>query len=310
VNSSGAPGQRLWPADTAQPGADFARNLPRPGFVGTSPLADRVAQHDDFFNPNRPIGDPPRARRIKDGPAWFDRDPGFVVLDTLLHVKVAPVLLGPYWQNQGKAEAASLVKDTQGIVDSPFMDALFNAGYDAGRGTVGVSRTLSGAKLPGPDSIVTDADIQDGLAAQFGSDPPDPERLYVVFAPPNVVFRAVDGNGVHYSSWQADPWATDAITGWNGTFVNGNTLIHYVVIPYPGGTNGSANGATDQAGLHDALTEALSHEIAEAVTVKQIADSTENYHVRMANGIAVQEVGSPGNLSTPLPVPGATPLPK
>jgi hypothetical protein len=205
------------------------------------------------------------------------------------------------------SEVATLVQGTKGIVDSPYMDALHGAGYGVGRGTVVTPRNLNDPNLAG--SIVNDSDIQTSLANQFGGDKADPNRLYIVFTPPNVTFRGVATDGSKWASSPTDPWATNLMTGWNNVFVNGSTLIHYVVIPYPGGTNASANGATDKVGLLDATTESLSHEIAEAVTGLQIGDSTGRFHVRMSNGVAVQEVGSPNDWSKPIPLPNSTPLP-
>jgi hypothetical protein len=126
---------------------------------------------------------------------------------------------------------------------------------------------------------------------------PDANRLYTVFLPPNVTFTATGANGTTYSS-------ANYLTGWNDSFSMGGAQIHYVVIPYPGGTN--VNG---QGNLLDAITESLSHEIAEAVTGQQIGDNTQMYHFRMSNGVAIQEVGEPYNFGIPIPVAGATRLP-
>jgi hypothetical protein len=225
----------------------------------------------------------------------------------LPNVNVSPVFLGSYWQNQGKSEVDSVAKSTNKIVDSSFMDALHDAGYGVGRGKVDSPRPLNDSIVA--DSIVYDSDIQKALASAFGSDKLDPNRLYVVFTPPNVIYRATAMDGSKWSSSRDDDWATNFATGWNDHFPNGDTVFHYVVIPYPGGTNGSANGATDNAGLMDALTESLSHEIAEAATGLQIGDQTGQDHVRLSNGVAVQELGSPNDWTKAIPIPGATPLP-
>jgi hypothetical protein len=186
----------------------------------------------------------------------------------------------------------------EGIVDSPFMDAMHGAGYAVGRGHFESDKLLVVAGAV-PGGTVTDAPVQDLLRVNIsgGALPrPDPSRLSIVFLATNVIFTASDGTSFFSS-------ATN-LTGWNATFYLGNTLIHYAVIPTPGGKNVSANGEPGT----DALTEALSHEIAEAVAGQQIADNTEQAHVRLDNGIAVQEVGQPGNLNVPIPIPGSTPL--
>jgi hypothetical protein len=191
-----------------------------------------------------------------------------------------------------------LTADTGGILNSPYMDALRNAGYGVGRGAVDSQVSLRPGEFPA-GSVITNEQVQQTLGSAVGKQlpGPDPDRLYVVFTPPNVVFTAA-AQGQMFSS------ATN-LTGWNDALVVGNTLIRYAVVPFPGGANVSANGQ----GNHDALTEALSHEIAEAATGQQIADLTQRFHVRMSNGIAVQEVGQRVDPTKPLPVPGATPLP-
>jgi hypothetical protein len=205
------------------------------------------------------------------------------------------VFLGA-WQDQGMK--TTLVSNTAGILNSPYMDALQNAGYGVGRGQVDFQQTLRGSELP-PGSTITDDQVAATLRQAIGTQLPanDPTRLYVVFLPPNVIFTA-NAQGQSYSS-------ASNMTGWNNEFDLGNLLVHYVVVPFPGGKNVSANGRGD----HDSLTESLSHEIGESVTETQNGDHTERFHVRMSNGIAVQEFGQLSNPNLPIPIPGATPLP-
>jgi hypothetical protein len=228
-------------------------------------------------------------------------------MSTLPSVEATPVFLGPYWQSHGW-DAFVLNAYTSGIVNSPYMDALQNAGYGVGRGSVSGTQTWAlGNVVAG--ATVTDQQIQQDLAQDVvdmifeqawtgSSEPlPDPNRLYTVFLPPNVTFTATGSDGKTYSS-------ANGLSGWNASVPMGSFQLHYVVIPYPGGTNGSANGLANI----DAFTESLSHEIAEAVTGLQIGDNTEHWHYRMSNGVAIQEVGQPNNYSSPIPVAGATPL--
>jgi hypothetical protein len=222
-----------------------------------------------------------------------------LVMSTLPSVEATPVFLGTAWQGQGWAEFA-LTAYTQGIVNSPFMDALQNAGYGVGRGKVTAGQTLLDSNgVAG--GTVTDAAVRLDLflGIAFGALPqPDANRLYTVFLPPNATFTATGTDGTHYSS-------ASNLTGWNASFYAGSTQIHYVVIPFPGGTNVSANGQ----GNADAITESLSHEIAEAVTgYSLMADHTEHWHYRMSNGVAIQEVGQLNNNYNPIAVAGATPL--
>jgi hypothetical protein len=229
-------------------------------------------------------------------------------MSTLLHVEAAPVFLGPYWQTHGN-DAFFLALNTAAIVNSPFMDALGKAGYGepghpVGRGNVSGSQILqAGGVVAG--ATVTDLQVQQILAvdimfSQVGGSlpPPDANRLYEVFLPPNVTFTA-NYNHQTLSS-------NTGLTGWNSSFSFGATQIHYVVIPYQGGTNASANGHGTNL---DAFTETMSHEIAEAVTGVQCADNTEGYHYRMSNGVAIQEVGQPNDYNTPIQVAGANKLP-
>jgi hypothetical protein len=242
----------------------------------------------------------PRARPTLE--ALEDR----LALSTLPSVEVTPVFLGPYWQSHGWDEFF-LEAYTNGIVNSPFMDALQS--YGVGRGS------LSGAQTYAPSGVVAGATVSDatvqqvlsldiyfselGFTSNGSSLPlPDANRLYEVFLPPNVTFTATDSNNKMYSS-------QNGLTGWNGSFNLGGTQIHYVVIPYPGGTNASTNGTSNI----DAFTETMSHEIAEAVTgYPLMADNTETWHFRMSNGVAIQEVGQLNNFSSPIAVAGATAL--
>ncbi len=191
-----------------------------------------------------------------------------------------------------------LVANTDGILNSAYMDALQNAGYGVGRGRVDFQQALRENEFP-PGSTITDDQVEATLKQAIGNLLPasDGNRLYVVFLPPDVTFTAT-AQGQQFSS-------AVNLTGWNDEFVLGNALVHYVVVPFPGGTNVSANGRGD----HDAQTEALSHEIGESVTEKQNADHTMSFHVRMSNGIAVQEFGQLNDPSQPIPIPVATPLP-
>jgi hypothetical protein len=230
---------------------------------------------------------------------------GRELMTAMPNVQVAEVYLGSYWQQNGFEEYL-LYLQTQAIVNSPYMDALGSAGYGTiGRGNVDKVQTL-GLNLPS-GSTITDTQVRQDLFLDiiFGGLPaPNDNRLYVIHTPPDVTFTATGSDGTTYSS-------NTNLTGWNASFYILGTNIHYVVIPFPGGTNVSANGRANldpnnwRVNL-DAYTESLSHEIAEAVAGVQIADQTERYHVRMQNGVAVQEFGSVADLTKPVPVPGAT----
>jgi hypothetical protein len=237
------------------------------------------------------------------------------VMSVMPSVQVTGVFLGSWWQGQqgqGWVELG-LLAGTQGVVNSPYMDALKGA-YGAGRGKVDSFQTLANSAVT-PGSTLTDAQIRQDLGidiifSQLGFTsggaavpPPSDNRLYVVFTPPGVTVTE-PYMGQTYSSSASAPRALQ-FAGFNSAFALGPSWVHYVVIPWQGGTNVSANGATNL----DAFTEILSHEIAEAATGQQIADATQMYHARMSNGVAVELVGQPANWSAPLRFPGATPLP-
>lgn len=231
-----------------------------------------------------------------------------LAMSTLASVEATPVFMGPYWQNSfsGQLEASILNRATDKIVNSPFMDALHNANYGVGRGQLSMPQTWALSNIVA-GATVTDQQVQQYLGLDVvdmiiiqawtgRSQPlPDANRLYEVFLPPGVTFTA---DGGKYSS-------QSNLTGWNGSFSFGATQIHYVVIPYQGGTNVSTNGTSNV----DAFSESMSHEIAEAVTGQPLmADNTEHWHYRMSNGVAIQEVGKPNDYYSPIAVAGATPL--
>lgn len=230
-----------------------------------------------------------------------------MVMSTLPSVEATPVFMGPYWQNNfsGQLEVSILNRATDLIVNSPFMDALHNAGYGVGRGHLSMPQTWALNNVVA-GATMTDQQVQQYLRLDVldmiiieawtgRSQPlPDANRLYEVFLPPGVTYTASDGSHP---------------TGENSSFsvqIGAKQMwIHYVVIPYQGGTNGSANGTSNI----DAFTEIMSHEIAEAVSGQpNMADSTQWFHYRMSNGVAIEEVNQFNNPNQALSVAGATPL--
>ena len=228
-----------------------------------------------------------------------------MVMSTLPSVEATPIFLGPYWQSSW--DGIFLSNATQAIVNSPYMDALQNAGYGVGRGHLSMPQTWALSNVVAGTTPVTDQqvhqylvqDVVDMIIIQAWtgqSQPlPDANRLYEVFLPPGVTFTA--SNGMYSSQ--------SNLTGWNGSFSSGVGQINYVVIPYQGGTNLSANGKSNI----NAFTEIMSHEIAEAVTGQpDMADSTQWFHYQMSNGVAIELVNQFNNPNRALSVPGATPL--
>ena len=224
-------------------------------------------------------------------------------MSTLPSVEATPVFMGPYWQNNfaGQLEASILNRATDQIVNGPFMDALHNANYGVGKGQLSMPQTWALSNVVA-GATVTDQQVNQYLRLDVldmiiieawtgRSQPlPDNNRLYEVFLPPGVTFTA--SNGAYSSKTN--------MTGWNSSFSAGNMQIHYLVIPYQGGTNVSANGTSNP----DAFTEIMSHEIAEAVSGRSdIADQTQQHHDRMPNGIAVEVPGRVNDPSQTIDVP-------
>ncbi len=218
----------------------------------------------------------------------------------LTHVEAQAVYLGSDWQSSaGQTQAHNLDGFVGYVVNSPYFDALTNAGYGVGRGTAS-----AGAVLPvqiNKSYYLTDAQIQRDLQAAITSgavQQPDANRLYVIYVEPGVAIK--DGGGATS--------VTDFL-GYHGAFAGRDAAgrpvdVHYAVMPYPGGYNPSAQ-SQGFASNFDALTAVSSHEIAEAATDPnvnykapgwyddrynaEIGDLTEGY-VRRLNGYDVQLV--------------------
>src|SRR5262249_39609976 len=141
-----------------------------------------------------------------------------------------------------------------------YFDALTQAGYGVGRGTA-----TAGATLPvsvNKSYYLTDAQIQQDLQSAISSgkvQPPDPNRLYVVYVEPGVAVKAADGST-----------SIRNFLGYHGAFAGKDASgrpvdVRYAVMPYPGGYNPTA-ASQGFASNFAALTAVSSHEIAESAT--------------------------------------------
>jgi len=178
----------------------------------------------------------------------------------LPHVQPEAVYIGSNWATyQGYMKIRALDTYLSFLVQSPYMDALTQAGYAVGRGFA-----VSGAIIPtplNPSYYFTDAQIQYSLQWAISTGrvyPPNGNRLYVVYIEPGIAVW--DGTGDSISDF----------IGYHGAFGGRNAAgqpidIHYAVMPYPGGWNGSPQSQGFPTNFAQ-LTAVTSHELAEAVT--------------------------------------------
>ncbi len=179
----------------------------------------------------------------------------------LPHVQAQAVYIGSEWASTpGKAKVQALDGFLSYLVQSPYMDALTSAGYNVGRGTAspGVIDNLTLNK----SYYLTDAQIQKDIQAEIKAgkvQPPDANRVYVVYVEPGVAVAGSDGS--------------DSITsflGYHAAFgghtASGQAIdIHYVVVPYPGGYDPSARSQGFPTNFTE-MTAVTSHELAETAT--------------------------------------------
>jgi hypothetical protein len=180
----------------------------------------------------------------------------------LKHVETQAVFYGQDWQNNAflkQQQVPALNAFLGKLVSGSYMDMLVNAGYHVGRGS-----STSGVTFPkaiDKSGFLYDSMVQRDLQTmitQHKLAAPDANRLYVVFVEPAAVI-----------SDEGDTSSND-FTGYHGAFAGvnaaGNAVdIHYAIIAYPGGRNGTAQDEGFNTARDD-LTVTASHEVAEAAT--------------------------------------------
>jgi hypothetical protein len=193
------------------------------------------------------------------------------------------------------------------VASGPYLSMLGNAGYTgigAGSGMTGVIHSVT--NLP---TTVTDAQIQSYLQSAIsgnlaGIQQPNANTVYFVFVQDNTVVDLGSG----YTSMNA---FLSYHLSFSGKDANGNTVpIRYAVIPM----HASAGNATQPwLSPFDSMTEAASHELAEAVTDpdgrtwfdesgEEMADVDNTVSVYL-NGYAVQRLAAlPGSFNNFLPI--------
>jgi hypothetical protein len=212
----------------------------------------------------------------------------------LTSVQAQGVYLGSGWN--GSSTPTTLDSYLSYVTNSPYTQALHDAGYGVGTGSAvagkrdGVALTAGSTISDGTIRSRLSADINSGLLAAPGAN-----NLYVVFVDPNVAVSMGGSN------------SKTGFLGYHGAFGLNGADVHYAVITSPGGPAGNAGMGTSAI---DQLTSVSSHELAEAITDPnvnykalgwydynlngEIADITENNPnalVRL-NGYLVQEVAN------------------
>lgn len=194
----------------------------------------------------------------------------------LTNVETQAVYLGSDWGTNSTLQAQEKNTDQylSALVGGSYMDMLNNAGYGVGRGTastgvvdsIGINKSVD----------LTDTQIQTDLktlisSSGSGLQAPDANRLYMVYVEPGVVVQM--GSATSQTSF----------LGYHGAFADGNSVIHYAVMPGPGSPNPTPS-SQGFGSAFDELTSVSSHELAEAVTDPNVNFSTMGWYDFQLNG--------------------------
>ena len=168
----------------------------------------------------------------------------------LAQVEVEPVFYGPYWNSAaGQQQASDLDKFLTFLTNSSYMDMLNE--YGVGRGLLVDHGLVAGAASSA--ASVDDTTLQQAIASAISNgslQPPNANRLYVVFTAPNVDVTQGGQDSIHnfygYHDFFSGP---------------GGQTVYYALIAHPVG-----NGNFYNLNVFQTLTKTVSHELAEAVT--------------------------------------------
>jgi hypothetical protein len=228
------------------------------------------------------------------------------------HVHVQAMYLGSDWATKPtyQNQVGYLEGYLKYIVNSPYMDMLTNAGYQSAYGY----QVGRGSFVPGwVDGIGMGSSIsQDAIVSKLRSAldhgklaAPNSNSLYVVFVQDNVLVTTPDGqtSANNFLAFHSSFQYTDTST-WS------QYDVPFAVVAYPGGTSPVSVGGLP-AGVHlqlnysvpwlpgvNQLTEATSHELAEAVTDPLCDFFGEAGWYDNAKGVEHGEVGDLANLQT------------
>jgi hypothetical protein len=217
----------------------------------------------------------------------------------LPHVKIQALFIGVQWKYDPAltAQAQRLSGALGSIVNSSYMDALSNAGYGVGRGSVAPSMIDPSVPLGHYTSggwFVNDSTLRNTLAGDIlgnALQQPDANTLYVCFVEPNVAVERTTGTSTGF-------------VGYHDSFSSRkfSSPVRYVVVTYPGGA--TRNAGVPFLSALDSMTATASREIADAVTDpdhtgwynqgpqstgKDIGDVITN-RIMYVNGYAMQRV--------------------
>ena len=178
---------------------------------------------------------------------------------TLLpHVEVQGMYLGSDWYNNSTYynQTAQFENFNRFLPQSSYMDLLTQLGYGVGRGSTSPG-TIDKLVL-NKNYYLTDSTIRGEIQRYINAgylQPPDANRLYVVYVEPGVAIQ--DGNltSIRDFAGYHSAFAGRTATGYA-------VDIHYAVIAYGGGINPVYPGLTP----FGSMTLTASHEIAEAAT--------------------------------------------
>jgi hypothetical protein len=196
----------------------------------------------------------------------------------LPNVEAQAVYLGASWQSNPSLQTQKGQIETfvSGLVQSKFMDGLTLAGYNVYRGTssAGVIDSVTFGKKG-----ITDSQIQGDIQSLISAgqvQPPDANRLYVVYVQPGVVIHTSFGS------------SSTAFLAYHGAFA-GHTAagapidVHYAVIDYPGAPNFTSKSQGFASDL-DEMTSVTAHELAEAATDPNVGYKTLGWYDIRKNG--------------------------
>jgi hypothetical protein len=172
---------------------------------------------------------------------------------------------------------------------SSFMDMLKTDGYTVGRGTYSASVVDPVTLTQGdPNTFLQDTTIQQDIQQEITGgklQAPDADRLYVVFVEDNVPVQQENGN-TSINNFAAYHFA------FSGTDAHGNPApIYYAVVTYPGGAVNNSGAPTYNLTTLQLMTQAASHEIAEAATDPANGLSTPGWQDHAVGGGLENEIG-------------------
>lgn len=207
-------------------------------------------------------------------------------------VQTQAVFYGADWNTNAteKTVQAKVNSFTKDIAASGYIDQL--SIYNVTKSTPGYAGTAytithgggdNGvvlAKTPSKSSYLTEktilADLQSAITSGQAANP-DPNRLYVIYVEQGVKIKAGDGS-TSVNSWLGYH------DGFAGKDKSGKAIqIHYAIIAYPGGPNGTASSQGFKSDTDD-LTVVASHEIAEAVTDPDVGINKLGWYDDNKNG--------------------------